>query len=262
VNAEVSPIDPRAEAVGRFFDGEAARYDAAHDSGGANAHSLHVRMEAALELLGDERGEVLDAGMGPGRLVGELEQRGFTASGADVADEMVVLARERVPGAAERLVRAELERLPFPDASFDAVVATGVLEYVPDLSAALGELERVLRPGGVAVVSAPNPRSAYALWRRAYYRVVGVVKSFVSTGRPAPPPGNHITPEVLRLELAAAGLTGEAVRHVNYQVALTPLDAMFPGPAVRLAARLEGSPPWLGRLLATQVVVRARKPRA
>jgi hypothetical protein len=46
---------------------------------------------------------------------------------------------------------------------------------------------------------------------------------------------------------------------VNYQLALSPLDSLLPGPAVRLAERLEGSPAWLGRLLATQVVVRARK---
>jgi ubiquinone/menaquinone biosynthesis C-methylase UbiE len=252
-------IDPRAREVGTFFDGEAARYDAAHDAAGPGRHALRVRMSATLELLGGEGGEVLDAGMGPGRLLEELDRRGWTVSGGDVSDEMVARARERVPGAADRLVRADLEALPFPDASFDAVVATGVLEYVPDLQLALRELARVLRPGGLAVVSAPNPRAAYAIWRRNFYRLVRLVKRHVSTGRPAPPPGTRIPTRSLQLALAREGVSSERVRYVNYQLALTPLDALLPGPAVRLAERLEGSPPWLGRLLATQVVVGGRK---
>lgn len=252
-------IDPRAEEVGSFFDGEAARYDAAHDEAGPGRHALRMRMDATLELLDGETGEILDAGMGPGRLLEELDRRGWMVSGTDVAGEMVARARERVPHAADRLLRAELETLPFPDASFDAVVATGVLEYVPDLSSALGELARVLRPGGLAVVSAPNPRAVYSIWRRSFYRLVRLAKDRVTAAPRTPPPGTRIPTPSLRLALAAEGLPSNCVRHVNYQLALTPLDALLPGPAVYLAERLEGSPPWLGRLLATQVVVRARK---
>jgi ubiquinone/menaquinone biosynthesis C-methylase UbiE len=260
MSGEALQIDPRAEQVGTFFDGEAARYDAAHDEAGPGRHALRVRMNATLELLGGQGGAVLDAGMGPGRLLEELDRRGFEVSGGDVSDEMVARARERVPTAASRLVRADLEALPFPDESFDAVVATGVLEYVPDLPQALHELARVLRPGGVAVVSAPNPGAAYAIWRRNFYRLVRLVKRYVRTGRPAPPPGTRIPTRSLQQGLAREGLRCAGIRHVNYQIALTPLDALLPGPSVRVAERLEGSPAWLGRLLATQVVIRAEKP--
>jgi ubiquinone/menaquinone biosynthesis C-methylase UbiE len=255
----VVPIDPRAEEVGTFFDGEAARYDAAHDKAGPGRHSLLVRMNATLDLLGGETGEVLDAGMGPGRLLEELDQRGWTVSGIDVADEMVALARERVPSAADRLLRAELEALPHPDASFDAVVATGVLEYSPDLSSALRELARVLRPGGLLVVCIQNPRALYSIWRRNLYRLIRFAKRLLKTGRAMPPSGTRILTPALERALAAEGVPSDRLVYVNYQLALSPLDSLLPGPAVRLAERLEGSPAWLGRLLATQVVVRARK---
>ena len=66
--------------------------------------------------------------------------------GVDASAEMVALARERLPDARDRLAQGSVEELPFEDASFDAVAATGVLEYA-DVPRALGELARVLRPG-------------------------------------------------------------------------------------------------------------------
>ena len=57
------------------------------------------------------------------------------------------------PGAAE--VVADVTALPFPDAAFDLVICSHVLEHVPDDAAALRELRRVLRTGGAAVVQTP-----------------------------------------------------------------------------------------------------------
>lgn len=51
--------------------------------------------------------------------------------------------------------RVDLQSLPFPDGSFDFVFASHVLEHVPDDRRALGELRRILRPGGVAVLPVP-----------------------------------------------------------------------------------------------------------
>src|SRR5205085_548570 len=98
-------------------------------------------------------------------LCAALEERGWTAFGLDRTQEMVRLARERLPHARERLVRGIAEELPFAAESFDAVVATGALEYVDDLPRALAEAARVLRPQGRLVASYPNYRSPSSLVR-------------------------------------------------------------------------------------------------
>jgi SAM-dependent methyltransferase len=244
-----------------FFDAESARYDAAYEDRSPEGHALRFRLAAVLEVLGDQRGELLDAGMGAGRLCGELARRGFRVSGVDASEEMVALARKRLPEARGRLLQSGVERLPFPDASFDAAVATGVLEYLPDKATAVRELSRVVRPGGQAVMSLPNVRAPYVLWRRGvFYPAVRFAKGLLPAARPAPvrrhrPP----TASGFARMLASAGLQIEGLRYVSYLVPPSPLDELFPGATVRIAERLEGSGPRLGALLATQIVFGTRK---
>jgi SAM-dependent methyltransferase len=175
--------------IEEFFDAEADRYDRAYDDSGRGGRLLRSRLAQALELIGDGPGEVLDAGMGAGRLCRALDARGWTVWGVALSPAMVEAARVRLPLLRERLVGGSITALPFPDGRFDTVAATGVLEYVThDLSAAAHELARVLRPGGTAVVSFPNHRAFGHVWRgRVLYPAVRVAKRVVPRGRPAPP---------------------------------------------------------------------------
>jgi SAM-dependent methyltransferase len=70
---------------------------------------------------------------------------------------MLAVARAASPGEAIEWHEASAEELPFPDASFDAVLCQIGLQFVPDKTAALGEMRRVLATGGRAVVNAPGP---------------------------------------------------------------------------------------------------------
>ena len=203
-----------------FFDAEAAHYDAAYDADDWAGRFLRKRLQAALAALGDGPGDVLDAGMGGGRLVAGLAKRGWTVTGIDSSPRMVELARTRLPKLADRLLEADLAALPFPGGSFDAAVATGALEYVGDLGRGLGELVRVLRPGGRAVVSFPNYRSARALWRRfALYPAARLAKRILPLSRPAPlRPLHPISPQRFEEALAAAGLRVVARRPIGPQL--------------------------------------------
>ena len=71
-----------------------------------------------------------------------LEHAAATYTGADLN-----------PGPGD--VEADVQALPFPDGSYDLVVCSHVLEHVPDDRAALREMHRVLRPGGVALLQHP-----------------------------------------------------------------------------------------------------------
>ena len=106
--------------------------------------------KAALDSSGVETGmRVLDAGCGGGGLCALAAQRGALAFGVDPSVTMITLARERLPLNDFRI--AELERLPFPNAEFDAALAVNSLQYVANPQVAMQELGRVCKPGGRAV---------------------------------------------------------------------------------------------------------------
>lgn len=99
------------------------------------------------EFLRVARGRVLDVGSGPGRDGATLRDSGFDVTCLDASGAMVAMSRAR---GLESVVGDFME-LPFSDASFDAVWAYTALLHVPksEVSAALLEIFRVLKPGGV-----------------------------------------------------------------------------------------------------------------
>src|SRR5258708_6321827 len=122
-----------------------------------SAQNLISRRRFALEML-EARvppgSNVLDVGCGTGHLAGELMQRGYTAWGADLSDAMVEYAREHY--SRDRFRVGDIEQIPFPDNTFDAVMCLGVMEYLEKDEPALREMWRVLKPGGRAVITTPN----------------------------------------------------------------------------------------------------------
>lgn len=108
-------------------------------------------------LLAPQPGErVLDIGSGPGYLLAEIAaavgQTG-AAHGIDPSTSMNSLARARTASWSwVRVDEGDATALPYPDGSFDAVVATQVYEYVADMPLALAEVHRGLRPGGRVLI--------------------------------------------------------------------------------------------------------------
>jgi SAM-dependent methyltransferase len=127
---------------------------------------------AVLEMIGEVDGKrVLDAGCGPGLYADELLSRGAEVVAFDASRPMVELARARL-GARATVHHAVLgNRLPFPDASFDAVVCALTIHYVDDRVAALRELDRVLRPDGRIVLSTHHPTREWLNSDRSYFDV-------------------------------------------------------------------------------------------
>jgi ubiquinone/menaquinone biosynthesis C-methylase UbiE len=92
----------------------------------------------------------LDAGCGTGLNLRNLPPG---STGIDINPRNLALVAARLPK--HDVVLADLEAMPFADASFETVLCTEVLEHVPDIAKAIAEIRRVLRPGGVLIGSTP-----------------------------------------------------------------------------------------------------------
>jgi 2-polyprenyl-6-hydroxyphenyl methylase/3-demethylubiquinone-9 3-methyltransferase len=120
--------------------------------------------------------EWLDAGCGTGTLSRWLADQGCTVLGVDAAPQMISTAGTLTKSRATHGVpRFELVRtiasLPLSSHSTDGILCSSVLEYVPDPEACLTEFARVLRPGGILLVSLPNAGSLIRRSQIGYRRL-------------------------------------------------------------------------------------------
>jgi ubiquinone/menaquinone biosynthesis C-methylase UbiE len=126
-----------------------------------------ARIRSLAALADHVPGDVLIAGIGTGLDIPHLPPQ-HRYIGVDLTHAMLAKAKPRVAGGHIRLVQGDVQRLPFADGHFDAVVLHLILAVVPEPKACLAEAARVLKPGGRILVFdkflKPGER---ALWKRA-----------------------------------------------------------------------------------------------
>jgi ubiquinone/menaquinone biosynthesis C-methylase UbiE len=157
---------------------------------------------AAIDALGLKPGDhVLDLGSGHGRSLAELAKRAALGRvvGADPSALMCELAAARnralVRAGRVEVACASAERLPFEDASFDALLCVHVVYFWHDLDTALREIARVTKPGGrLAIVArtSANPAASAAFPAEIYrFPALAELRSALAAAgfEPAPPDG-------------------------------------------------------------------------
>jgi len=121
------------------------------------------RQDDAARLLRGERGRLLELGCGSGQFLIAIAPQFERVVGMDISDLRIQAARAGLLSHAKALApRVEFiagradQRLPFEDGSFDTIVSTVALEFVPDIFTACDEMARVCRRGGCAVITVAN----------------------------------------------------------------------------------------------------------
>jgi len=129
-----------------------------------------LEAEALARLLPDLRGRaVLDLGCGKGRVSRLALDRGARETvGVDLSEVMLRAAADALAGLPARWIQADTCALPFEAEAFDTVVCALMMGHVADLETALAEIARVLRPGGVLLLSDFHPYAALRGWQRAF----------------------------------------------------------------------------------------------
>src|ERR1019366_9069332 len=129
---------------------------------GVVAKTITAGAEAFIARLNIPAGtRVLDVACGTGNLAIPLARQGCIVTGVDIAPNLLVQARERAASEGLTVIfdEGDAEQLPYPDASFDAVVTMFGAMFAPRPDLVASELARVLKPGGVLAMANWNPTS-------------------------------------------------------------------------------------------------------
>ncbi|HTX96780.1 MAG TPA: methyltransferase domain-containing protein [Mycobacterium sp.] len=114
-------------------------------------------------------GTALDVGSGPGNVTASLARSagpGGLALGVDISEAMLQRAVRNEAGPQVGFIKADAQRLPLRDNTIDAVISTAALQLVPNPTAALAEMARVLRPGGRLAIMAPTAGRLARYWQK------------------------------------------------------------------------------------------------
>ncbi len=165
--------------IREFFNDMSSGRNEAIQANPVISYEQELRAETVLGLLAVKQGErVLDIGCGNARDIARIAACGGHVIGVDISEGMVAAARQEVERMGIKGITLQVGDatcLDFPDASFDKLLCSEVIEHIPDAPQALREMHRVLKPGGTLVLSTPNKGSwygfdRYGLWEKLLRR--------------------------------------------------------------------------------------------
>jgi len=143
-------LDKEPDEVAEMFDGVAKRYDVTNNVlSGGNAPLWRAATVKAIDARPGDR--VLDVACGTGTSTAALAKRGARVVGIDFSPGMIAEARRRHPSL--EFVQGDAQALPFGDDEFDVVTVSFGLRNFSEPQVALGEMYRVLKPGGRLVIT-------------------------------------------------------------------------------------------------------------
>jgi len=215
------------QTLRQLYDRRAEQY---HSMAGREPRLLSRKHRGIIAHLTFPRGSrVLDAGCGDGVYCEWLSRQGHTlVVGIDISTKILAIARTNVANRGNAKVvdflAGNIERLPFADASFNAIVCSQVIEHLLDDRAGLNELYRVLCLGGRLVISTDNHDNRVTRWLAVPTRLIRTLLRRRAWEYPFPHRDYRVT-EFVAL-VAEAGFYVECVE--TYRFSLPPSLARVP----------------------------------
>jgi ubiquinone/menaquinone biosynthesis methyltransferase len=197
LRAALASPDSKSRYVRRLFSTIADRYDLITVLLSFGQDRRWKRRVARLTGAGPHT-RVLDLACGTGDIAFAVAGRGARVVGLDITHRMVQLARLKAPASgAVRFVTADMMALPFRDEEFDVVTTGYGIRNVPDITSAIAEMRRVLKPGG-ALLSLDFNRPLNPLVRGVYLTYLTVVGSTLGLALHRDPDTYRYIPESIR----------------------------------------------------------------
>lgn len=205
---------PRADLGSLYTDPD--NYFSAHDV--EEKKRLCGEMIRTLENKLQRRGSLLDVGCGRGELLWAAREAGWQFAGVDPSAEYLDWGRANF-GVEAQL--GTLEEANFPAEHFDVILLEGVIEHLYDPYRTMQEVWRLLRPGGICYVDAPNEDGLYTKIGNLYMKLLG--RDWVVNLAPTFPP-YHVqgfNPSSLRRLIQRIGFEIEELNIFGEIIALT-----------------------------------------
>jgi D-aspartate ligase len=157
-----------------YFRSAASYWEKLYEDKHLTARIYQERKDLTVSWISDfplpAGARVLDLGCGAGHTAVALAQRGYQVDALDCEQAMLDMASRRAQSAGVTLTMGigDAHELPFEESSFDAILALGLIPWLRSPHQALREMQRVLKPGGLLVISSDNSRR-FTSWFDPFY---------------------------------------------------------------------------------------------
>lgn len=236
----MNTFENQQQKVTEHFGSDPKEYADKYSNTTQEGYSFLSRRKRLEERLGRGTGRVLDIGCGPGVMTKQIRDLGWTYMGIDISKEMIELAVKRFDhDSSTQFKVGPVENIEEEDNSFDVVVAMGLVEYVANDEAVIQEVKRVLKPGGLFIVSLPNWWSPVRLWDRLILKpFIYLKRRFITKKEVGVLHREYVLGSYKNL-LKQNNFEVECVDFYNFRVVPRPFDYIFPRMSIFLAGLFE-----------------------
>lgn len=173
----------KEKEIKEFFDAMSTDRNLGIESDPIMKYEQDMRQRAVTELLNPSKGElILDVGCGNARDVIVFANNGTKCSGVDFSSGMIKEGKKDIDKIGLKnidLIVGSGTNLPFKDETFDKISCSETIEHIPNYEDVVVEMNRVLKRGGVLVITTPNWHSLYGLSRMLFTKLFKLLFRFL-----------------------------------------------------------------------------------